>query len=235
MLPSFGCVECVAWWVSLFLLSFALFLLWACLLIRLRFHCSGRVIPLSPSLESWCMVDAAGVDIGISPPLAYIELEVLLSFFFVGIDRSWWNGSIRSGLGFSFDAMLVRSHLFCNEMDVVLCVPFFWSDRSWWNGSSSIWSEFSVDDMLANSKHSSSDSDEFSSRLDISFRRGFDWLGSLDGSEVDSASAELDMLSWSITRRLPCGYPVLSSELLLESYLWFSSKSTLFVSLKLKS
>ena len=58
--------------------------------------------------------------------------------------------------------------------------------------------------MLARSKHSSSDSDEVASRREISFRRGFDWFDALDGSEVDTASAELGMLSWSITFCLPC-------------------------------
>ena len=117
--------------------------------MRLRFHCSGSVVPLSPSLESWFMVDVVGVDSGISLPLSCIELEVLLVVLFFGIDRSWWNDSNIIGVGFSFDAMLARSPLSCNEMDVVLMVLFYWSDRSWWNGSIRIWSEFSFDDILA--------------------------------------------------------------------------------------
>ena len=71
--------------------------------------------------------------------------------------------------------------------------------------------------MVARSKHSSSDSDEVASRREIIFRRGFDWLDALEGSENDAASAELDMLSWSITRPLPCCLLVRSSELLRES------------------
>ena len=217
MLPLFGCVECVAWWVPLFLLSFALFLLLTCLLIRLRFHCSGTVVPLSPSLESWCMMNAVGVDIGISPPLSCIELEVVLVVFFFWIDISWWNGSSRIVLGFSFDAMLARSPLSCIEMNVVLVVLFFWIDMSWWNDSIKIWLEFSFDTTLARSKHSSSDSDEVTSRREISLRRGFYWFDALNGSEVDAASVELGMLSWSITRRLPYWLRVRSSESLRES------------------
>ena len=64
--------------------------------------------------------------------------------------------------------------------------------------------EFSFNAMLARSKYSSSDSDEVASRRKIIFRRGFDWFDALDGSEVDTASAELGMLSWSITFCLPC-------------------------------
>ena len=58
--------------------------------------------------------------------------------------------------------------------------------------------------MLARSKHSSSNSDEVASRLDISLRRGFDWFDALDEPEVDALSAELGMLSWPITLRLLC-------------------------------
>ena len=57
--------------------------------------------------------------------------------------------------------------------------------------------------MLAISKHSSLDSEEVASRLDISLRRGFEWFDALDGPEVDASSAEIGMLSWSITLRLP--------------------------------
>ena len=64
--------------------------------------------------------------------------------------------------------------------------------------------EFSFDTMLARSKHSSSDSDEVASRREISFRYDFDWFDVLDGSKVDATSAELGMLSWSITLRLLC-------------------------------
>ena len=64
--------------------------------------------------------------------------------------------------------------------------------------------EFSFDTMLARSKYSSSDSDEVASRREITFRHGFDWFATLDGSEVDAISAEFGMLSWSITLYLPC-------------------------------
>ena len=189
ILPLVGCMECVAWWVPLFLLSSDLFLVLTCLFVRLRFHCSGIVVPLSPSLESWCMMVVVGVTIVISPPLSCIELEVVLVVLFFWIVRSWWNSSIRLGLEFYFDAMLARS------------------------------------------KYSSSDSDEVTSRLDISLRRGFDCFDALNWPEVDTSSVELGMLFWSIILRLPCLLIVLSSESLLESLLWFSSKSTLFVSL----
>ena len=106
MLPLFGCVTFVAWWVPLILLSSVLFLFLNYLLIRLSFHCSSIVVPLSPSLESWFMMVVVGVEIVITPLLSCIELEIVLMFLFFWMVRSWWNVFSSLGLEFSFDSWL---------------------------------------------------------------------------------------------------------------------------------
>ena len=95
--------------------------------------------------------------------------------------------------------------------------------------------DFSFDPKLAISKQASSDSDDGTSLLDISLRRGFESCDALEENESEDSSSVFYTLSWSIIIRCPCFVAVLSSESLLESLLCFSSKSTLFESLRLES
>ena len=78
ILPLVGCVTIAAWRVPLILLSSVLFILLYCLLIRLGFHCSDIVDPISPSLEYLFMMVVVGLEVVVNYLLSCIELEVVL-------------------------------------------------------------------------------------------------------------------------------------------------------------
>ena len=139
MLPLVGCMTIISWRVPLILLSSVLFLFLNCLLIRLSFHCSGIVVLLSPSIESWFMMVVVGVEIVVTPLLSCIELEGVLVFRCFWMVRSWWNGSSILELEFSFDSRLAILKQASSDSDDVTSLRdislrrgFEWCDTLEW-------------------------------------------------------------------------------------------------------